>query len=111
MTILACITLVGEHIFSSIGSILVSITTILASIEQLNTPQAQDQKRNFIKKPFFNWERNENKKRSIEKQMHFSWQLQHHPKKFLTVWNILRQNNYCVSMSFIKSLEKRSAYD
>ena len=38
--------------------------------------QVQDQKSNFIKKPFFNRERNENnKKRSIEKQMHFSWHL------------------------------------
>ena len=32
------IALAGEHIFLSIGSILVSITTILASIEQVNTP-------------------------------------------------------------------------
>ena len=45
VTILASIALAGEHIFSSIGLILLSITTILtsivtilASIEQANTP-------------------------------------------------------------------------
>ena len=46
MTILTNIALAGEHKFSIIGSILVSIATILtnivtilASIEQVNTPQ------------------------------------------------------------------------
>ena len=37
VTILASITLAGEHIFSSIGSILVSIIKILASLEKANT--------------------------------------------------------------------------
>ena len=36
-SLLTIITLAGEHIFSSIGSILVSIIKILASLEKVNT--------------------------------------------------------------------------